>query len=102
MKKVTGIGGVFFKTPDVQRLKDWYRDHLGFQVTQWGATFTWGDPDEKKKTVSRTEWSPFKAESDYYAPSTLPYMINYRVHDLEKLLDVLSKEGVQVVGDMQS
>jgi predicted enzyme related to lactoylglutathione lyase len=102
MKRVTGIGGVFFKTPDVQRVIDWYRDHLGFQVTQWGATFVWGDLDEKKKTVSRTEWSPFKADSDYYAPSTLPYMINYRVHDLEKLLDALSKEGVQVVGDMQS
>lgn len=101
MKKVTGIGGVFFKTPDVQRLKEWYRNHLGFQVTQWGATFVWGDMDSSKKTLSRTEWSPFKADSDYYAPSTLPYMINYRVHDLKKLFEVLSRESVQIVGDMQ-
>jgi predicted enzyme related to lactoylglutathione lyase len=102
MKKVTGIGGVFFKTPDVQRTKYWYRDHLGFQITPYGATFFWGDPDERKKTTSRTEWSVFKQDSDYYAPSTLPYMINYRVHNLEKLLEAVSKQGVKVVGDMQS
>jgi predicted enzyme related to lactoylglutathione lyase len=101
MKRVTGIGGVFFKTPDVQRTKNWYRDHLDFEVTDWGATFVWGDSDPAKKTVSRTEWSPFKIESNYYAPSTLPYMINYRVNDLEALLATLGKEGVQVVGEMQ-
>lgn len=101
MKRITGIGGVFFKTPDVQRTKKWYRDHLDFETTDWGATFVWGDNDASKKTLSRTEWSPFKTDSDYYAPSTLPYMINYRVHHLEALLAVLEKEGVQAVGDMQ-
>src|SRR5688572_26881832 len=102
MKRVTGIGGVFFKIPDVQRTKDWYRKHLDFQTTDWGATFVWGDIDASKKTISRTEWSAFKIDSDYYAPSTLPYMINYRVHDLESLLPVLKKEGVQVVGELQA
>lgn len=101
MKRVTGIGGVFFKTPDVQRTKDWYRDHLGFQTTQWGATFVWGDLDPGKKALSRTEWSPFKSDSDYYAPSTLPYMINYRVDDLEKLMVILAKEGVRLVGSIE-
>jgi predicted enzyme related to lactoylglutathione lyase len=102
MKRVTGIGGVFFKTPDVQRTKKWYRKHLGFQTTDWGATFVWGDVDATKRTISRTEWSPFKVDSDYYAPSTLPYMINYRVQDLESLLSALTKEGVQVVGELQA
>ena len=101
MKRVTGIGGVFFKTPDVKRTKEWYRKHLGFPTTDWGATFVWGDLDQSKKTLSRTEWSPFKSESDYYAPSTLPYMINYRVDDLEKLMVTLAKEGVKTVGDIQ-
>jgi predicted enzyme related to lactoylglutathione lyase len=101
MKRVTGIGGVFFKTPDVQRTKDWYRKHLGFETTDWGATFVWGDLDQSKKTVSRTEWSPFKADTDYYAPSTLPYMINYRVDNLENLMVSLAKEGVKLVGEIQ-
>lgn len=101
MKRVTGLGGVFFKAKDVPRLKEWYRDHLGFNTTDWGATFVWGDLDPNKKTLSRTEWSPFKEDSDYYAPSTLPYMINYRVDNLDQLMDTLVKEGVQAVGDVQ-
>ena len=101
MKRVTGLGGIFFKSKDPQKLREWYRDHLGFKVTEWGATFVWGDLDKNKKAVSRTEWSPFKSDTTYYAPSELPYMINYRVHDLEKLLEVLAKENVEIVGNMQ-
>lgn len=101
MKRVTGLGGIFFKSPDPKKLKEWYRDHLGFQITEWGATFVWGDLDKNKKTQSRTEWSPFKSDTDYYAPSTLPYMINYRVHDLEALMEQLKKENVEAVGEIQ-
>ena len=101
MKRVTGIGGLFFKTNDVPKLKDWYRDKLGFKTTDWGATFVWGDSDPEKKTVSRTEWSPFKADTDYFSPSDKPFMINYRVHDLHKLLEQLKKEGVNAIGDVQ-
>jgi predicted enzyme related to lactoylglutathione lyase len=99
MKRVTGIGGIFFKTKDVDKTKAWYRDHLGFATTQWGATFVWGDID--KKVNSRTEWSPFKADTDYFDPSKHPFMINYRVDDLKKLIEVLKKEGVTVVGEIQ-
>jgi predicted enzyme related to lactoylglutathione lyase len=97
MKKVTGIGGIFFKSKDVPAIKNWYHEHLGFQTTEWGASLVWTDTDGK---VCRTEWSPFKDDSDYYAPSTLPFMINYRVHDLKALIDELRNEGVTIVGEI--
>ena len=99
MKRVTGLGGIFFKSKDVSAIKNWYRDHLGFQTTDWGATFVWGDSDSNN--ICRTEWSPFKDDSNYYAPSTLPYMINYRVHDLRALIDALRTEGVTIAGELQ-
>lgn len=97
MSKVTGLGGVFFLAKDVQSLKEWYRTHLGFQTTDWGATFIM-ETDEGKTT--RTEWSPF-GKTDYYQPSTLPYMFNYRVADLRALLTQLAESGIQPVGDVQ-
>jgi len=100
MKKVTGIGGVFFKSTNIPVLKDWYRDHLGFQTHDWGASFVWGHTDPNKKGVGRTEWSPFKADSNHFAPGTAPFMVNYRVHDLRQLMDALAKDGVQPVGEI--
>lgn len=97
MKRVTGIGGVFFKSKNVAAIKDWYRDNLGFGTTQWGASMRWGDI-ETNSEHGHTEWSPFKEDTDHYAPSTLPFMINYRVHDLRNLIEVLRDEGVKVVG----
>jgi predicted enzyme related to lactoylglutathione lyase len=101
MKRVTGIGGVFFKVKDVQKTKDWYRDHLGFATTDWGATMVWGNPDPSVDLVSRTEWSPFKADTDYFNPGNESFMINYRVHDLRKLMEALKQEGVRIEGEIQ-
>jgi predicted enzyme related to lactoylglutathione lyase len=98
MKKVTGVGGVFFKSKDVAKLKDWYSQHLGFVTTDWGASMVWTDPKTQAKV--RTEWSPFKENSDYFAPSTWPFMINYLVEDIKGLVDTLRKEGVTVIGDV--
>jgi predicted enzyme related to lactoylglutathione lyase len=97
MKRVTGIGGIFFKVSDVNVIKAWYRDHLGFVTTDWGATFVWGDPDKP----SRTEWSPFKNDTKHFNPSTESFMINYRVHDLKQLVEQLRSEGVTIVDDVQ-
>jgi len=98
MKKVIGIGGLFFKAKDVAKLKDWYKENLGFVTSDWGASMVWTDP--KTQATVRTEWSPFKESSDYFAPSTLPYMINYLVDDLRALIDVLRKDGVTIIGDI--
>lgn len=95
MKRVTGIGGIFFKSPDPKRLGAWYRDHLGMDVAEWGgAVFQWGGPDS---SAGMTIWSPFAADTKYMEPSTASFMINFRVADLAALLDALRAEGCDVI-----
>ena len=65
MKRVTGIGGLFFKCKDPQKIKDWYKKHLGFPVNEWGATFDCRDKQETDQ-VSYTVWSPFSADTEYF------------------------------------
>lgn len=97
MRRVTGIGGIFFKAKDPAALGAWYKKHLGFDVQEWGgAAFKWKGP-ENPEGVGTTIWSPFKADSDYFAPSSAPFMINLRVADLHALLAALRSEGVNVV-----
>ena len=96
MKRVTGIGGIFFKSKDPQALGAWYREHLGIPVEAWGgAAFRWGTP-ESPATAGTTIWSPFQADTDYFAPSPASFMINYRVEDLDALLAQLRSEGCTV------
>jgi predicted enzyme related to lactoylglutathione lyase len=97
MKRVTGIGGIFFKAQDAPALRDWYRRHLGIDVQDWGgAAFTWTD-DEGRPAGGTTVWSINPMENEYFAPSTAPFMVNYRVADLEVLLRTLREEGCNVV-----
>ncbi|HMO15412.1 MAG TPA: VOC family protein [Pirellulaceae bacterium] len=96
MQRVTGIGGIFFKAKDPQALGAWYQKHLGINVEDWGgAAFQWAGP-QNPTGVGTTIWSPFKQETDYFAPSQATFMINYRVHDLDALLEALRIEGCQV------
>lgn len=97
MKRVTGIGGIFFKARDPVALRNWYREHLGIDVQEWGgAAFTWSD-DAGNPTKGTTIWSVGSADGDYYAPGTATFMINYRVRDLATLLSALRAEGCQVL-----
>jgi len=98
-KRVTGIGGIFFKTKDPNATKSWYKKHLGLDTNDYGCTFTWKDDNGKD---CLTQWSPFTQDTEYFAPSPKGFMINYRVHDLENLLKVLEKEGVTIVGEMET
>ncbi|MEZ4874962.1 MAG: VOC family protein [Flavobacteriaceae bacterium] len=97
-KRVTGIGGMFFKTTDPKASKEWYQKHLGFPVDDWGCTFWWKDSEGNNCS---TQWSPFSKDSTYFAPSTKECMFNYRVENLVELLKVLKEEGVTIVGEMQ-
>lgn len=98
MKRVTGIGGVFFKSPDPKRLSAWYQTHLGVPVEVWGgAAFNWAGPDNPGG-VGTTVWSPVKEDADTFAPTTSRFMINYRVDDLHALMAALREEGCEVVG----
>ena len=97
-KRVTGIGGLFFKTDDLKATKNWYQKHLGFNTDDWGCTFWWKDKDGNDAS---TQWSPFKKDTNYFEPSTKNFMFNYRVENLVELLKELEKEGVKIVGEMQ-
>jgi predicted enzyme related to lactoylglutathione lyase len=100
MKRVTGIGGIFFKSKDPQQIKEWYKTHLGFDTDQWGTNFEWrqgADPTQK----GFTQWSPFTETTEYFAPSQKDFMINYRVEDIEALVAVLKQEGVTVLDEIE-
>lgn len=98
IKRVTGIGGLFFKTENPTKLKEWYKTHLGFQVDDWGCTFWWQQKDGKPAS---TQWSPFKSDTKYFSPSTKEFMFNYRVDNLKTLLNKLKEEGVTIVGKIE-
>lgn len=102
MKRVTGLGGVFFKTKDPAKIKEWYKKHLDLPVDDYGASFRWIDVNGKgAKTPALTAWSPFKDDTKYFSPSDKPYMFNYRVENLVELLKLLKEEGVQIVGELE-
>ncbi|RVT47440.1 VOC family protein [Rubrivivax albus] len=96
MKRVTGIGGIFFKAKDPKALAEWYRKHLGLEVEEWGGVaFRWRTEENPTGTGS-TVWSPFKEDTTYFAPSSASFMVNYRVQDLHAVLAVLRAEGCAV------
>lgn len=95
MKRVTGIGGVFFKAKDPKALGEWYRTHLGMDVAKWGGVaFNWAD--DSPNGTGTTAWSLFKEDTTHFAPSASSFMINYRVADLHALLAKLREEGCTV------
>lgn len=101
MKKVTGIGGIFFKCKDPDKMKEWYNTHLGLNTDRYGTNFEWrqgADPDKK----GFTQWSPFAETTTYFAPSGKDFMINYRVADLEGLVEQLKREGVTVTDEIEA
>jgi predicted enzyme related to lactoylglutathione lyase len=100
MKKVTGIGGIFFKCKDPDKIKEWYKTHLGLDTNSYGATFEWRqDADSTKK--GSTQWAPFAKTTKYFEPSTKDFMINYRVENLEALVEQLKNEGVTIVDKIE-
>ncbi len=95
MKRVTGIGGVFFKSSDPEALGAWYKDHLGLDLTDWGGViFNWGGPGSEK---GMTIWNAFKKDTTYLEPGTASFMVNFRVADLHALLAALRSEGCNVI-----
>lgn len=102
MAKITGIGGVFFKsTGDPKALAAWYAKHLGLAVEPWGgAALKW--PDDKADDHGVTAWHVAKQDSDWFSPSTASFMINYRVDNLEEMLAQLRQGGVEIVKGPES
>jgi predicted enzyme related to lactoylglutathione lyase len=97
VKRVTGIGGIFFHAKDPVALRAWYKRHLGIDVQEWGGTaFTWTD-DAGSPFAGTTIWSIGAADGKQFAPSASSFMVNYRVADLSSLLQALRDEGCQVL-----
>ncbi len=100
MKRVTGIGGIFFKAKDPAALQAWYKRHLGVDVQPWGgAAFRWTDADGKP-VGGTTAWTIGSLDGDQFAPSTASFMVNYRVEDLHALVKVLKEEGCSVLDNI--
>ena len=95
MQRVTGIGGIFFKARDPAGLREWYAKHLGLPCDQYGYQFEWRDRDDPTQR-GFTVWAPFAEGTQYFAPSEKPFMFNFRVTDLDAVLEALRREGVPV------
>lgn len=94
MKRVTGIGGIFFKAKDPEKLRAWYQKHLGLELGADGSV-VFDCPEEQRK-AAQTVWFLFPDDTKYFDPSSAPFMINYRVENLAGLLEQLRSEGVEV------
>lgn len=101
MKRVTGIGGIFFKCKDPKAMTAWYAKHLGLETNEYGAVFHWKHQDDSTKN-GYTQWTPFPETTKYFDPSPSGHMINYTVENLEALIEELKKEGVVILDDMET
>lgn len=99
--KVTGIGGIFFFSEKPEKIKEWYSENLGLEVNEWGSSFEFRNanrPDE----INYLQWSPFKENSEYFAPSKKEFMINYRVQNIEGLVNKLKENGVTILDSIET
>jgi len=100
MKRVTGIGGIFFKCERPQEVLEWYHEHLGISPVGECGIFEWVQKDSPGE-IGHTAWGPFERETRYFRPSQKDFMINYRVENLEALIGQLREEGIEVVGEIE-
>lgn len=100
MKRATSLGGIFFKCKDPDKIKEWYAKHLGLKTNAYGTSFEWRQADDSNKK-GFTAWSPFKDDTKYMEPSQKEFMINYRVENLEWLVEELKKEGVTILDEIE-
>jgi len=101
MKKVTGIGGVFFKCKDPEKVKEWYNQHLGLDAGPYGGNFEWRDADNPSQKGS-TAWNTFTQQAKMFEPSAKEFMINYRVENITALVEQLKAEGVTVLDAVET
>ncbi|MFZ5553282.1 MAG: VOC family protein [Bacteroidota bacterium] len=94
--RVTGIGGIFFKCKDPKSIKEWYSKNLGLVVNDYGSMFEFREGADSSK-IAYLQWSPFNEKTKYFEPSDKPFMINYRVVNMEELVVDLKKNGVNVL-----
>ena len=99
--KVTGIGGIFFRTKDSKNTKEWYGKNLGLVINDYGSSFEFRNANNPKE-INYLQWSTFDKNTDYFDPSTKEFMINYRVQNIEGLVKKLKGNGVQVLDEIEA
>lgn len=99
--KVTGLGGVFFKSKDPEASRAWYGKHLGLAVNQYGSSFEFRNA-HRPEEINYLSWSPFPQNTEYFNPSPKEFMINYRVQHIEALVEKLKSEGVTIVDEIET
>lgn len=99
--KVTGIGGIFFKTKDPKASREWYAKNLGLNVNDYGSTFESRNIDNPEE-INQLQWSAFGEDTNYFEPSTKDFMINYRVQNIEQLVENLKNNGVKIIDEIKS
>ncbi|MEO1050610.1 MAG: VOC family protein [Bacteroidota bacterium] len=97
--KVTGIGGIFYRSKDPEAAKEWYSKHLGLAVNPYGSSFEFRNA-HRPEEINYLQWSPFAENTDYFDPSEKQFMINYRVQNIEALVEQLKADGVTIVDEM--
>jgi predicted enzyme related to lactoylglutathione lyase len=99
--RVTSIGGIFFKCKNPKEVRNWYKENLGFNINDYGAVFEWRHgADSSQKGY--TQWSPFNEKTKYFEPSTKDFMINFRVVNIESLVQDLKNKNVNVVDSVET
>ena len=98
--KVKGIGGIFFKSDNPEKTKEWYAQHLGMVTDKYGSLFEFRDTDTQSKAY--LQWNPFSSDTKYFQPSKEDFMINYRVENIEALVKELREKGVEICDDIES
>ena len=96
---MVGIGGIFFKCQDPKNTKEWYQKHLGLVTDQYGSLFEFRNTHNPEE-INYLQWSPFKNDTEYFQPSSQPFMINYRVQNMEGLIEKLKAEGVTICDEI--
>jgi predicted enzyme related to lactoylglutathione lyase len=99
--KVKGIGGIFFKCQDPEMIKSWYKKHLGLKTNEYGSLFEYRKADHSEEKAY-LQWSPFSEKTDYFDPSNKEFMINYRVENLELLVEQMRRDGVHILDEIQT
>ena len=98
--RVTGIGGIFFKSDNPDKMKEWYSKNMGLVTNEYGSLFEFRDSDNPE-SKGYLQWSPFEKETKYFAPSSKDYMINYRVVNIEAMIENMRSEGIEIIGEIE-
>jgi predicted enzyme related to lactoylglutathione lyase len=100
--KVTGIGGIFFYTDDLQKTKDWYTKNLGIEINDWGSSGFESRNINRPDEINSLQWTPFKKGGEHFSPSKKEFMINYTVQNMEELVNKLKENGVTILDNMET